>query len=411
MNLILSGVVAALLIVLVVGHFVLGKGEIFDKHEATASAPLFPGLDKSRVAKLEIQGPKEEVELKRKSETEWAITSAKKKVEGKDEWKTSTGEHKADQTAVDTALREITELPQGRIASRRNERLETYELEDKKRIHVTAKGTSDEVLAEFYLGKAGDNFASCFVRKPDDEGVRRIDKNLRYTFDKSDREGWRDKTILTVGDQTKVNGFTVQGADRTVKLAKAPKPTEPAKPEEKKEGDAAKADASNPEEPKKEEKDAWEIVEPLQGPIETWTADSLKRNVAPLLADSFYEGDKKPADLGLDPPEFTVTIQLDGKDPMVFQVGKEEESKRYVRVPGQDTIYQASTWRIREYIKDPKEYLTAAAKKALEEKEQAEKKPDEKAPAPEGEKKSDGSSSDGGGTSGEKPSDHKDGGR
>src|SRR5262249_13999672 len=144
------------------------------------------------------------------------------------------------------------------------------------------------------------------------------------------------------------------------------------KPEEKKEGevaktdetktdetkpDATKPDATKPAESKKEEKDKWEIVEPLQGPIESWSADSLKRNVSPLLADSFYDGDKKPADLGLDPPEFTVAIQLDGKDPVVFQVGKEEDSKRYLRVPGQDTIYQASTWRIREYIKEPKEFL------------------------------------------------------
>jgi hypothetical protein len=404
LNLILAGVVGILLVVVVVGHFVLGKGDVFDKHEATAAAPLFPGLDKSRVARLTIQGPKEEVDLKRKSETEWAVASAKKKVEGKDEWKTSSGDRKADQAAVDAALREITELPQGRIASSRNERLDAYDLDEKKRIHVTAKGTSDEVLAEFYLGKAGDNFSSCFVKKTDEDGVRRLDKNLRYVFDKSDREGWRDRTILTVDDQTKIDGFVVQGADRTVKLVKKPKAAEPAdaaKPEQK-EGEAA----SDPSKPP-EAKDEWEIVEPLAGPVESFTADSLKRAVAPLTADSFYEGDKKPAELGLDPPEFTVTVNVAGKEPVVFQIGKDEESKRYVRVPGQDTIYQLSSYRVGAFTKEPKDFLSAAAKKALEEKEKAAKEQADKdnpPAAPEGEKKP-----EGGGSSGEKPADQKDG--
>jgi hypothetical protein len=97
-----------------------------------------------------------------------------------------------------------------------------------------------------------------------------------------------------------------------------------------------------------------------------------------LEAELFYEGDKKPPQIGLEPPEYTITVQIEGKDPVVFHVGKEEESKRYVRVPGQETIFQVPTWRLREYLKDPKEFLTSAAKKELEDKEKAEKEKAEK---------------------------------
>ncbi|MFO0982063.1 MAG: DUF4340 domain-containing protein [Planctomycetota bacterium] len=417
---------AAALVVLAVGfgiaYFGFGLGQIYDKVEAGSSEPLFGKIDKNQIQSVSIKGPKEEVELKRKSEKDWVVATQRKKVEGKDEWKASSGDYKADQNSVDSVLRELTELGSGRIISRKADGLDKYELDDAKRVHVVANGAGEVVLADFFVGKSADDITGCFIRKSDDTGVRKIDRNIRLTFDKgaSGTESWRDRTVLSIDDQTKITGFVVEGGGRTVRLARAAKPAEPSKTEdkdkEKKEGEA------KAEEPKPPEKDAWEILEPIKGPIESWMADSLKRNVAPMQADSFYEGDKKAADLGLDPPEYKITIQIEGKDPVVVHVGKEEDSKRYVQVPGQATIFQSNSWRVREFIKEPKDFLTAAAKKELEDKEKAEKEKADKdkaatnppPAAPEGEKKPD-APADGGGapSSSVKPADKpsgKDGG-
>ena len=63
------------------------------------------------------------------------------------------------------------------------------------------------------VGKSSD-FRSTFVHLPGEGSVRKIDSAVRSRFDVGD--GWRDKTILDIGDMEGITRLIITGPSQTM---------------------------------------------------------------------------------------------------------------------------------------------------------------------------------------------------
>ncbi len=53
---------------------------------------------------------------------------------------------------------------------------------------------------------------------------------------------------------------------------------------------------------------SWQVTEPVQALAATWKVTAALYAIEQLRASAFYEGERSPADLGLDPPKWTVEL-------------------------------------------------------------------------------------------------------
>ena len=97
----------------------------------------------------------------------------------------------------------------------------------------------------------------------------------------------------------------------------------------------------------------WKLLEPISGPADEATVDTLLSNLGYLRADSFEDAPGSDARTGLDRPAFEVTLSgkagVDGKAPPVFHLvfGAEENGKRLVRAL-QPSLYRVAAQRLEE---------------------------------------------------------------
>jgi hypothetical protein len=312
---------------------------------AKAAATLFENLERDQIARLTIRGPEDlNVELTREGDV-WQVASE--------------GGYKADQTKVDKVLDGLVEMKSGRITSR-NPDLTDFDLEGEPAIDVVAADSGGSPLAEVIVGKASDDFRSTFVRLPDENEVRKVDARLRQTFEV--RDGWRDKTILDTGDAEEVERIVIAGPTDQVVFQKEEQlgPPDEGEVAEDFGGEGAEeegADDEGPEEELEVKETLWNMVLPLEGVATKWQCDQMARNLSELKCRSFYSGDSTPADLGLDPPQYTITAERKDGTKTILYVGEKQETDVPVMIPGQDTIWMIGEYQANYFTKAPKDYL------------------------------------------------------
>ncbi len=98
----------------------------------------------------------------------------------------------------------------------------------------------------------------------------------------------------------------------------------------------------------------WKLLEPLAGPADEATIDTLLSNLGYLRADSFEDAPGPDAKTGLDQPVFAVTLSgkagAEGGAPPTFQlaIGAEEGGKRLVRSQ-QPSLYRVAAQRLDDF--------------------------------------------------------------
>ncbi|RJP75977.1 MAG: DUF4340 domain-containing protein [Desulfobacteraceae bacterium] len=111
-----------------------------------------------------------------------------------DKWRIVPEQYPADTEMIRRMLDVIDDLAVTALVSE-SENYVRYELDDKNRIHVKAfKG--DDIIREFYIGKAAPSFNHTFIRLQTDPKVYHAGNNFRSGFDQT-MESLRDKTVLS----------------------------------------------------------------------------------------------------------------------------------------------------------------------------------------------------------------------
>lgn len=109
-----------------------------------------------------------------------------------DIWKVaSQNNFEADQDAVKSLVEESLNLNKYIIASENKEKSEIFEVNEEKGVNIKLYSKGEE-KGNFYVGKAGPDFDSTYVRLANEEIVYLSKGYVRYYFDKDD---WRDLTI------------------------------------------------------------------------------------------------------------------------------------------------------------------------------------------------------------------------
>ena len=290
---------------------------------------LFPDADPAQIAGLTLKYASSETNLRREGDR-WVVASE--------------GNKPADDNLVQSAVGALSKLKPGSIISENPGKHADFDVEGENAIEVVATSSSGAVVARFILGKTTPNWRGVYVRYPiDSDDVMLVETNIRTSFDKSGgkRGAWRDKTIFK-SDSKLVRSVEIVKPEESVVIERQLSEST----EEGKQGQLLATDD-----------DEWNLLQPVEGKLSRYTANSMASAVALLKADSFVDETKAPAELGLDPAEAEVTIKLAAGEPLVFRIGKEVDSKRYVQVPGQSDIYQVASFRLFDFLKKGEELL------------------------------------------------------
>ncbi len=311
-----------------------------DSETVNAAAPLFADWKKEQVAHLRIEGPDgRKAELAKDGER-WKVVSE--------------AGGTADQTQVDKLLGAIEKLKQGREASSSGDGV-AYGVEGAKAILVTAwgaEGTSGKPMAQFALGKIENEWRNAFLRLPGEKRIRKVETSTT-DFGPTTGDSWRDKSIYKHGETDQVVQVEIAGPNGAivVKREKLMGEKAPATDGATTDGATPPADGSadgaiTPELEVKET--VWNVVAPKEGRAKKWLCDSIAGYAAKLECSAFHTGTEKAADLGLDPPQYTVRVQLEGETEgrEVLRVGnKNNEGKFACMAPGSDQIFWIEGWK------------------------------------------------------------------
>lgn len=192
---------------------------------------------------------------------------------------------------------------------------ERWGVSDEKALHATFyKG--DEKVSELFFGEDGSR--GQMTRFAGRDGVFAVKGFSKWLFER-DASGWRDKTMFKF-DDTEVVKVSIDNKHGAFRFEKA--------------GDGWTA---------KHGKSASSL-----GALKNFQSskvDDLLRAYKSLSAMEFGDG-KQPADVGLDKPEATLTVELKGgTGTHVLKVSSQGEgSNRWAMTNGSDTIYAVSSW-------------------------------------------------------------------
>jgi Domain of unknown function (DUF4340) len=283
-------------------------------------------------------GKTESVTLKKKGEEAWELTSPLT--------------YTASASNVKSLLENLDKLKVSERISSTAADYEKYGLTDDKAIHAVFKqGT--EVVFDAYFGETGSR--GQMVRFAGKDGVYALKGYSKYIYNR-DLNGWRDKAIFKFDDKAAAK-VTIENEHGTFLFEKA--------------GDkwSGKHKESKPA------AQAKDIPE-----FKPSKVDDLVRAFKGLNASSFADG-KTPAEVGLDKPLATLTIELTGgSGKYVVQTGGiSEGTSRWILANTSPQIFGVSSWTA--------DWTTAEVSKFQEKKDDKNKK-DEGA-APEGEEPED----------------------
>jgi hypothetical protein len=381
----------------------VGRGRFETGESEQSAAPLFASLKKEDVTAVLIEAPESKRHELVKEGDHWTVASE--------------GAARADQNDVNKVLDAIVRLKKGKVASSNVERLGTYGLDEAKRTKVTAwgkEGREKAPVAAFVLGKAKDDWRNVFLRLPDESSIRKIEGSLS-DFEPGSDDTWRDKTIFDHGPAEQVARIELNGPKGTVVLERrkvmGPKEPEPGEEGGNKEGEAAagsgeevaakskegegadgEAEQEGGQAPKVEQEvkeKYWMMIAPQEARAKTWLCDSIAGYVAKLECESFGTDADKPAELGLDPPQYTIRVTREGEtEPRtILLLGNQNKDKKYVaKLPDLSDKPQPQIWWIASWKGD---YLTKTVEDLLE---TPPAKPEERKPEraeAEGERKTD----------------------
>jgi hypothetical protein len=97
----------------------------------------------------------------------------------------------------------------------------------------------------------------------------------------------------------------------------------------------------------------WRLTEPIEGPADQATVDSLLSDLSFLRAEGFVDDPPPDAEAGLDPPAFALDLHTKGADeegkPLHFALGSVLDGKLRLARGAQPVLYQVSEERLADF--------------------------------------------------------------
>lgn len=270
------------------------------KRETLASGPVFSGLTAETAGRIVLAGETKTVELV-KQDDQWRVASE--------------GNYPADAQAMQRLLETFPQLDRKHLRSRNPEMQSTFEVDDASGTEVTISDAAGKELAHFRIGKNGPDFRSHYVRPAGKDEVYLVPASLKSLFDPG-RQTWRDKTIFAFGvDKVKQLDIRAAGAAPIALV--------------------------------KDDQGSFALIAPEAAPARKSQVESTLRTLSSLRCDAFPEAPPASVDVGLEPPEQSVSVVLDDGATLELQIGKEGDAARhYVRKAGDETIFLLNKTRL-----------------------------------------------------------------
>ena len=209
---------------------------------------------------------------------------------------TSPVEAKADATEADGLASSFASLRIDRVVEKEARDLKTYEI-PRTEVSLWVKGKSAPVRV--LVGMENPLDKSLFAKREDDPRVVLLASSLTANLNKKAFD-FRDKTIFKF-EPAKVNKIRVQAKGRSWEAAR--------------------------------EGNNWLLTAPFRALAEKSKLDSLLESLSNLKATEFLSEVKEPADvrrLGLEKPEYMVTLSLPAANKEVFFSLHKDAAKSYV---------------------------------------------------------------------------------
>lgn len=235
----------------------------------------------------------------------------------------------ADQDSAKAAFEGLEKLEFGSIVSDQKAKHDEFEVGDKSLRVVVKKG--ERTLADLRVGKSVN--AATLLRVEGKDEVWQSPGLLKYNYDK-DAAGFRDKSITTF-EESKAEGLEiVSKSGGKIVLQKPPRP----------DGSASETE--------------WGVVE------SAIKIDPFDKTVAPGIVSALYSwkandfaDDAKPADTGLDAPDLTVTVTVQGGQKHGVLIGKKKgDEDYYVKAADKPQVFLVKKYNLERIMKRPIEF-------------------------------------------------------
>ena len=279
-------------------------------------------------------GPAGIAKIEKDQVDELEITNGGKKTtlkkEGDKWWVASPVHYPADFDAgVKNALEKLADLTWGDVVSEQKEKQKEMEVDDEKGVHVVVK-KAGSVLADMYVGKPVGGYT--MVRPAKSDQIWQAGGVQKWALGK-DTKDWRFK-LITDFKHDDIETLTVEAAGKgkvTIKRV------------------AGDKDKKTPEK--------FEVAE-----AEGVKIDKLDESVAQGIANTVYNirandfaDDAKPADTGLDQPDYVVTTKAAGKT-YVVQIGKQKGENYFLKTADNPQVYLVPKYTAERFTKPPVEF-------------------------------------------------------
>ncbi len=283
--------------------------------------------DTSNLSEIFIKDTKDSVELKN-VQGSWMVFKPGENVG-----------YKADPDQIRRSLAHLEDIG-GEVVSTKQEKYAVFEVADTQALYIRVKDKKGKVLGELYIGKTGPDFSSTYVRAKGRDEVILTDGFLKSYF-YTDFNRWRNRKIISFKPSTAVKfALYKENGDSLV---------------------ITKTDTG------------WVFAD--GGKADSIKVNETLRYLGNLRALGF--GDTlSPEVTGLQNPPYTVRATLNDGSVYTLYIGnKIEKPERYVvMTEGDNTVYLVSTYGIKKFIRNKKEYIPKPKEEKKAEKNQEKKK-------------------------------------
>jgi len=260
--------------------------------------------------------------------TKAGVTSIIKQ-DGKSYQVTAPVAYAGDEAAGKAAFEGVKKMDVSDLVTEKKEKQAEFEVDDKSGIHLVVKSKDGKVLADLIVGKSTG--PGTMVRPAGKNEVWQATGISRYMFDKNAGD-WRDKSLTT---------FTQNDAEQIEVLAK----------------DGGKAIVKKTGE-KVGTEDKWVVVESSQkiDKLDNAIPNGITAHLSNWKTNEFADG-VKLADVGLEPPQLTVTVSVKGGKKVTALIGnKKGDDDYYVKVPEAPQVYLVKKYNAERVVKRPIEF-------------------------------------------------------
>ncbi|TRZ77219.1 DUF4340 domain-containing protein [bacterium] len=290
---ILLAIVLGILIVVTATASIISNGKQDDKNgEALITANI------REANKIEIIKGEEIQELS-KVENKWVVSS-------------KSGVN-ADQAVVNEMINKAEEITKNDLASTNPEKKSSFEV-DESGVEIKMY-SGDSLITDFFVGKAGADFNSTYVRLAEEDDVYLTKNYIRMHFDKSD---FRDLAILDF-DKDQVSEIKIDQKEKEITIL-------------------LKEDGQ------------WKAEWYDQFKVDESNVTSLLSSLAKLSAKDVIVG-KSLSEAGLSSPSMTLTVKMESGEENILFVGDKEKEVYYVKRSLGDTIYTVPEYKIKDMQK------------------------------------------------------------